>query len=438
MNTKKWIELGLSKGLSDVEISVSESSSLKLVSYEGKIEQNTISDVSTVSIRGVYNGNMGKVRFEFISDEQVDKMLDKVIENAKVITVKEPAIIYEGSPSYPEVNALDFDFSTVDMAKKVDDLITLETTIRHNEKVSNVQTAVYQENSSGAILTNSKGLHLTRKNRFAYAYGIGVFKEGEDITTAYEFDIFKTYNDFDPKKLADITIEKGLKRLGAVSLPTKFYPVVFSNETFSELLSVFSGLYSAESAYRHLTPYENKVGEKIAQANFNLIDDPLHEQAYFQVPFDDEGVACKKKYIIKDGVFQGFINDLKMASIFNQEPTGNSFSGGIQTTNLYLEPGDKSFDALIEGIDDGVYITDLVGLHAGVKAISGEFSLQASGFKIEQGQVAFPVNMIVVSGNFFDVMQSIEGFGNDLKFDVSGFGSPSVHVKSLSISGESK
>ncbi len=438
MNTKKWIELGLSKGLSDVEISVSESSSLKLVSYEGKIEQNTISDVSTVSIRGVYNGNMGKVRFEFISDEQVDKMLDKVIENAKVITVKEPAIIYEGSPSYPEVNALDFDFSTVDMAKKVEDLITLETTIRHNEKVSNVQTAVYQENSSGAILTNSKGLHLTRKNRFAYAYGIGVFKEGEDITTAYEFDIFKTYNDFDPKKLADITIEKGLKRLGAVSLPTKFYPVVFSNETFSELLSVFSGLYSAESAYRHLTPYENKVGEKIAQANFNLIDDPLHEQAYFQVPFDDEGVACKKKYIIKDGVFQGFINDLKMASIFNQEPTGNSFSGGIQTTNLYLEPGDKSFDALIEGIDDGVYITDLVGLHAGVKAISGEFSLQASGFKIEQGQVAFPVNMIVVSGNFFDVMQSIEGFGNDLKFDVSGFGSPSVHVKSLSISGESK
>ena len=438
MNTKKWIELGLSKGLSDVEISVSESSSLKLVSYEGKIEQNTISDVSTVSIRGVYNGNMGKVRFEFISDEQVDKMLDKVIENAKVITVKEPAIIYEGSPSYPEVNALDFDFSTVDMAKKVEDLITLETTIRHNEKVSNVQTAVYQENSSGAILTNSKGLHLTRKNRFAYAYGIGVFKEGEDITTAYEFDIFKTYDDFDPKKLADITIEKGLKRLGAVSLPTKFYPVVFSNETFSELLSVFSGLYSAESAYRHLTPYENKVGEKIAQANFNLIDDPLHEQAYFQVPFDDEGVACKKKYIIKDGVFQGFINDLKMASIFNQEPTGNSFSGGIQTTNLYLEPGDKSFDALIEGIDDGVYITDLVGLHAGVKAISGEFSLQASGFKIEQGQVAFPVNMIVVSGNFFDVMQSIEGFGNDLKFDVSGFGSPSVHVKSLSISGESK
>ena len=438
MNTKKWIELGLSKGLSDVEISVSESSSLKLVSYEGKIEQNTISDVSTVSIRGVYNGNMGKVRFEFISDEQVDKMLDKVIENAKVITVKEPAIIYEGSPSYPEVNALDFDFSTVDMTKKVEDLITLETRIRHNEKVSNVQTAVYQENSSGAILTNSKGLHLTRKNRFAYAYGIGVFKEGEDITTAYEFDIFKTYKDFDPKKLADITIEKGLKRLGAVSLPTKFYPVVFSNETFSELLSVFSGLYSAESAYRHLTPYENKVGEKIAQANFNLIDDPLHEQAYFQVPFDDEGVACKKKYIIKDGVFQGFINDLKMASIFNQEPTGNSFSGGIQTTNLYLEPGVKSFDALIEGIDDGVYITDLVGLHAGVKAISGEFSLQASGFKIEQGQVAFPVNMIVVSGNFFDVMQSIEGFGNDLKFDVSGFGSPSVHVKSLSISGESK
>jgi PmbA protein len=438
MNTKKWIELGISKGLTDVEIYVSESSSLKLVSYEGKIEQNTISDVSTVSIRGVYEGNMGKVKFEFISDDQVDKMLDKVIENAQVITVKEPAIIFEGSPSYPEVKVHDFDFSSIPMTKKVEDLITLETKIRSNEKVSNVQTAVYQENTSGAILTNSKGLHLTRKNRFAYAYGVGVFKEGEDITTAYEFDIFKTYDSFDPNQLADITIEKGLKKLGATSLPTKFYPVVFSNETFSDLISVFSGLYSLESAYRHLTPYEHKVGEAIAQSNFNLIDDPLHEKAYFQVPFDDEGVACKKKYIIKDGVFQGFINDLKMASMFKLEPSGNSFSGNIQTTNLYLEPGKKSFDALIETINDGVYITELVGLHAGVKAISGEFSLQASGFKIEDGKVSFPVNMIVVSGNFFEVMNSIEEFANDLKFDTSGFGSPSVHVKSLSISGETK
>ena len=137
MNTKKWIELGLSKGLSDVEISVSESSSLKLVSYEGKIEQNTISDVSTVSIRGVFEGNMGKVKFEYISDEQVDKMLDKIIENAKVLTVKEPAIIYEGSKSYPEVKEHDFDFSSVPMAKKVEDLITLEMRIRNNEKVSN-------------------------------------------------------------------------------------------------------------------------------------------------------------------------------------------------------------------------------------------------------------------------------------------------------------
>lgn len=438
MNTKQWIELGLSKGLSDVEISVSVSESLKLVSYEGKIEQNTISDMSTVSIRGVYKGNMGKVRFEYISDEHVSKMLDKVIENAEVLTVKEPAIIYEGSKEYPEVKQNDFDFSSVPMTKKVADLIELETRIRQNEKVSNVQTAVYQENSSGAILTNSKGLHLTRKNRFAYAYGVGVFKEGEEITTAYEFDIFKQYDTFDPKKLADLTIEKGLKKLGATSLPTKFYPVVFSNETFSDLLSVFSGLYSAEAAYRHLTPYENKVGEVIAQKNFNLIDDPLHDKAYFQVPFDDEGVACKKKYIIKDGVFQGFINDLKMASMTNQAPSGNSFNGGISTSNLYLEPSTTSFDTMISTIQDGVYITELVGLHAGVKTISGEFSLQASGFRIESGKITSPVNMIVVSGNFFEVMNALEGIAEDLKFDTSGYGSPSVYVKLLSISGEQK
>lgn len=437
MNTKLWLQKGLDKGLTDVEIYASKNDSVKVVVYDGKVEENTVSNVSSVSIRGVYDGKMGKVKFENISDENVERMLDQLIDNAKAITVDEPAIIYEGSDSYPEVKVNDFDFSKVPMTKKVEDLKTLEAMLKDHPKVSAVQSTMYQENNSEAILTNTKGLNLERKNRFAYAYSVGVFGEGEDKSTAMEIDIVKTYDAFDPTVLGQKIIDKGLKKLGGRSIDTKAYPVVFSNETFSDLLSVFSGLFSQESALRNVTPFKDKVGQSIFQSNVNIIDNPLHEDAYFQYPFDDEGVACKKKHIVEGGVFKGFINDLKTASMFQQEPSGNGFNGGISMTNMYLEPSEQSFDDMIAPIEDGVYLTSLNGLHAGVKEVSGEFSLQASGFKIVKGKLDFAVKMIVVSGNFFDALNHISGIASDLKFSISGTGSPSVYVKSLSISGES-
>ena len=438
MNTKLWLQKGLDKGLTDVEIYASVNDSVKVVVYDGKVEENTVSNVSSVSIRGIYNGKIGKVKFEHVSDEQVDKMLDQLIDNAKAITVDEPAIIYEGSETYPEVKPNDFDFSSVPMKRKVDDLKLLEKTIKDNEQVSAVQSTVYQENNAEAILTNTKGLHLERKNRFAYAYSIGVFGDEEDKATAMEFDVFKTYDTFDPQAFGEKIIDKGLKKLGGRSIETKAYPVVFSNETFSSLLGVFSSLFSQESALRNLTPFKDKIGTSIFQKDINIIDHPLHESAYFQYPFDDEGVACEKKHIVENGVFKGFVNDLKTATMFNQKPTGNSFNGGISMTNIYLEPTDVSFDDMIASIDDGVYITSLVGLHAGVKQVSGEFSLQASGFKIKDGQLDHAVKMIVVSGNFFEALNQVKGIANDLKFSISGTGSPSVYIESLSISGESK
>jgi PmbA protein len=91
---------------------------------------------------------------------------------------------------------------------------------------------------------------------------------------------------------------------------------------------------------------------------------------------------------------------------------------------------------LVEPIKEGIYITELAGLHSGVKAVSGEFSLQAGGFKIENGKVSTPVKMIVLSGNFFNLLNTIEGIGSDLKFGLNGIGSPSIHVASLAIGGE--
>src|SRR5690606_28271469 len=101
-------------------------------------------------------------------------------------------------------------------------------------------------------------------------------------------------------------------------------------------------------------------------------------------------------------------------------------------------PGEKSLDQLISDIKEGFYVTELVGLHAGVNDTSGDFSLQAGGVFIKDGKLDRAVKMVVLSGNWFELLKSIKGIASDLKFEVSGIGSPSVHVGALTVSGDEK
>lgn len=103
---------------------------------------------------------------------------------------------------------------------------------------------------------------------------------------------------------------------------------------------------------------------------------------------------------------------------------------------MYLEKGEQTFEEMITSINEGVYIDYIIGFHAGINDISGDFSLQAAGFKIEKGKITKPVKMIIVSGNFFDILLNLKGISNDLVFQFSGFGSPSVYAGDLTIAGE--
>ena len=122
--------------------------------------------------------------------------------------------------------------------------------------------------------------------------------------------------------------------------------------------------------------------------------------------------------------------------------TGNGFKSsyasivGISATNFYIKPGEKSFEELCENIKDGVIITEFAGLHSGANAVTGDFSLAAKGFMVENGKKTFPIEQITVAGNFFTLLKDIECVGSDLKFPMSSIGCPSVIVKELSIAGK--
>ena len=155
--------------------------------------------------------------------------------------------------------------------------------------------------------------------------------------------------------------------------------------------------------------------------------------------FDDEGVATYNKDIVKNGVLKTYLYNLETARIDGVATTGNGVNAGskIGVSPFYLElkPGKKTLDEVFNIVNNGIYITDLQGAHAGLNPTSGNFSLKASGFLIEEGKLTRPVNLITVSGNLLQLFKDVEEVANDTKIYASGIATPSVVIKELSIGG---
>jgi PmbA protein len=220
--------------------------------------------------------------------------------------------------------------------------------------------------------------------------------------------------------------------------------VVFSADAMTSLLSTFIGVFSAEAVQKGFSLLKGKLGEAIAAPCISIRDDPLLDYKPGSAAFDDEGTAACNKAIVEKGVLKTFLHNRKTARKDGVASTGNGFkaglkaSVGISPTNCYIEPSDTGLDSLLAGLEPsktGLLIDDLEGLHAGANAVSGDFSLSASGFLIEGGRKGRAVEQIVVAGNFFSLLKDILAVGSDISFKGS-ISSPSVLVKSLSVSGQ--
>ena len=231
--------------------------------------------------------------------------------------------------------------------------------------------------------------------------------------------------------------------MGAKSVKAGTYKTILRNEAFQQFFMVFFGNFLATTMQRGLSLLADKEGTVIASDALTVKECPMLEKALTKIPFDDEGVLTTEKAIIDHGTFATALYDLKSANKAGRESTGNGFRAGSAVsempTNLVVEAGEKTLEGLMEEVGEGIMLTDLSGLHAGVNAISGDFSLLCEGYLIEGGKKGRPVEQITVAGNFYDVIKSIKSVGNDIINLPSGEGeffTPSVFVGELAISGD--
>ena len=296
---------------------------------------------------------------------------------------------------------------------------------------------------SNIIINNTYGMNISCESNGAigYSYARAVNDDGGETKTGMEYWAGRDWKEFNPEKIGRTASEIAVSKLGAKSVRSGQYKIIIENMAFADFLGAFSDVFLADKAQKGLSLLAGKLNEKIASDNFTLRDDPLYPGSLRASPFDAEGVASFNKAVIENGVFKTFLHNLKTAAKDGVKSTGNASKAGykapvkVAPKNLYVTAGTISKDELLKQADDGIYITDLAGLHSGTNEVSGDFSLMAEGFIIENGRITKPVEQITIAGNFFGVIKEIEATADNLRFSLSGTGSPDVYIKSLAVSG---
>ena len=230
--------------------------------------------------------------------------------------------------------------------------------------------------------------------------------------------------------------ERAVKRLNPRKVATRRVPIVFDSKISGSLVGHLASAANGASIARKTSFLREKLGEKIFASGIDIIDDPLRPRGLRSRPFDAEGVAGNRRRLVEDGVLKTWLLDCATARELDLETTGHAQRGVSSTpspapSNLHLAPGDKSPDELIGDIEDGFYITDMIGM--GVNLVTGDYSRGASGFWIENGERTYAVSEVTIAGHLAEMFASLVP-ANDLVFRY-GTNAPTLRVEGMTVAG---
>lgn len=305
-----------------------------------------------------------------------------------------------------------------------------------------------------AGVTNSEGAEagwsrstvaLAATNGFARSYGVSSHStavsvlagEGTEMERDYEFD--GAVHAADLEAAAELGARAGARavaRLGARKVPTAQVPVVYDRRVSGGLLRHFAAAVNGAAVARGTSFLKDRMGARVFAAGVTVIDDPHRPRGLRSRPFDGEGVANARREIVEDGTLRSWILDLSSARRLGLATTGHAARGASSppapsATNLHMEPGPEDAAAMIGAISEGFYVTELMGM--GVNAVTGDYSRGASGFWIENGEIAFPVSELTVAGNLADMFANAAP-ASDLEFRF-GIDAPTLRVDGMTVAG---
>ncbi|MBI2677990.1 MAG: TldD/PmbA family protein [Candidatus Koribacter versatilis] len=377
------------------------------------------------------------------SKEGVEQMISGALALAK-ITSADP---HSGLPAAGEFGQL-----SGDLALYYDDVYSLPTEERiaqarraeqaamsADPRISNSEGGSFDAATGNKILANSLGFVGEYRRSYCSLSAVPIAQQDGAMQRDFWYSVARTLAKLDsPESVGKTAAARTLRRLGARKVPTARVPVVFEPMVARSLIENIFEAVNGDSIYRGASFLAGRLGEQVAGENVNVIDDGTIPGGFGTSPFDGEGVPTRRTVVIERGVLKSYLLNTYTARKLGLATTGNASRGlagtpGIGVGNFFLEAGDKTAEAIIREVPDGLYVTEFLGF--GVNLVTGDFSRGASGLWIRNGELAFPVEEITVAGNLRDMFRNITAIGSDLEFR-GAVAAPTIRIDGLTVAGE--
>ncbi len=290
---------------------------------------------------------------------------------------------------------------------------------------------------SGVVLATSSGFRGTYTSSFHSLSMTAIAGEGTAMERDYDYSTVLHGADLEsPEKIGRTAGERSVERLNPRKIETRRVPVVFDRRIAGSLVGHLASAINGTAIARRTSFLKDKLGQRLFKPGVRVLDDPRRRRGLRSRPFDAEGIATKPLAVVEDGVLASWFLDCATARELGFISTGHA-QRGVATSpapspsNLHLAPGTDVPGTLMADIEEGFYVTDLIG--TGVNLVTGDYSRGASGFWIVRGQRSYPVSEVTIAGNLIEMFQSVSP-ANDLEFRF-GTNAPTLRVEGLTVAG---
>jgi len=423
------LDLAKKLGATDTTIVVGNSVSETVNFRNQKLDESNRSDNLAINLTTYLGKKKSSISSSNLLKENLETLIGKCIETTKNTPEDEFNSLPDKDLLAKEVKDLDlYDDTHIKNENKIEYLARLEASASNNKKIVNTESSFTQDKSN-FILANSDGFSKGYKSSSFTASSVTVAKDDNSMERDYEYTSKCHLKDIkDAEELGKLAAEQTIKKLSPKKIGSEKISLIFDKRIAKGILSTFANAIASSAISRGTSFLKDKINQKIFSDEINIFDKPDIPKGLGSRSFDSEGVQTNTLKLVEQGKLKHYLIDTYNGKKLNQKSNGRC--GG--STNLYFENGNISFKDLLNSKSKCLYITETIG--HGSNVVTGDYSVGANGFLVENGEFSYPINEITIAGNFKDMFQNII-LADDLEFKYAT-NSPTMMIEGMVVAGK--
>ena len=415
--------VAMAKAGEQVEAYVGRGVSTDVRVYEGEVEHFVSAQSQGIGIRVIRDGRTGSSSAGSLDESVIAEVLAEARDNLGYGEVDEWAglAVPDGVPVTPQ-NLWNDALESASPARKIQLAKDLERVTLARDARIRVDDSNYSDAFGESAVATSTGIRVAGRENGCHLSVGTLADDGDETQTGFGFAVGRDLDELDVDKAAVDAVERATRLLGATKPESRRTTIVLDPYCTAQFLGIIGSTLNGESVAKGRSLFANRLGEAVATTLLTLVDDPTDVRAYTATDIDGEGLAARRNVLIENGVLRTFVQSSYSARRLGAATTGNGVRGGYGGSPsagclaLQVVPGHRSQAEIIGGIDDGILIQQVQGLHSGVNPVSGDFSTGAAGLTIRKGTLGAPVREFTIASTLQRMLLDIAEIGGDLEW----------------------